>query len=138
MNRRHKPAEAGGARGIGGRVAAAALLVAVPALAEAPEGFQPFLGMKDQFELALPSGWSAFDQAAILTGKPGKTGPPVVFSSEPIDGQAMMSGDEQALQKVVGQLSSVEVGALAGFTLDRLPAKIISTLRLAVTPTLGK
>ncbi len=98
-------------------------LVATPVLAQEAGELEPYLGLKDQFELALPIGWSVFDQGAILSGKPGKTGPPVVFSSEPIDGKAMMSGDKDALEKVVRQLSHVEIGALAGFMMDRLPAK---------------
>lgn len=98
-------------------------VVVVPVLAQQPEGFEPYLGMRDQFALALPVGWSVYDQQEVLMGKRGKTGPPVVFSSEVIDGRAMMSGDQQALQKVLDQLGRVEIGLLAGFMLDRLPAK---------------
>jgi hypothetical protein len=98
-------------------------VVAAPVLAQQPEGFVPYVGMKDQFTLALPVGWSVYDQQEVLMGKRGKTGPPIVFSSEVIDGRAMMSGDKQALQKVLSQLSRIEVGLLAGFMLDRLPAR---------------
>jgi hypothetical protein len=98
-------------------------LVVVLVLAQQPEGFEPYLGMKDQFTLALPVGWSVYDQQEVLMGKRGKTGLPVVFSSEVIDGQAMKSGGQQALDKVLGQLTSVEIGLLESFTLDRLPAK---------------
>jgi hypothetical protein len=96
--------------------------VSIPSLAQEVEYLQPYSGMKDQFELALPTGWSVFDQGMVLTGKPSKTGP-VVFCSEPIDVKAMMSGDRRALEKVADQLASVETGSLAGFMLDRLPAK---------------
>ncbi|MBX3635132.1 MAG: hypothetical protein KF683_07060 [Rubrivivax sp.] len=84
---------------------------------------QPFLGMKDQFELSLPAGWSVFDQGLVLTGKPAKTGLPVVFAAEPIDGSAMMSGNREAVVKVADQLAGVETGRIAGFMLDRLPAR---------------
>jgi hypothetical protein len=83
----------------------------------------PYIGMKDQFTIALPVGWSVYDQLEVLTGKRGKTGPPVVFSSEAIDGRAMMSGDKQAALKVAEQLSGIETGRLSGFALDRLPAR---------------
>jgi hypothetical protein len=98
---------------------------ALPVLAQQPEaeGFVPYVGMKDQFTIALPVGWSVYDQQEVLTGKRGKTGPPVVFSSEVIDGRAMMSGDKQAALKVADQLSGIETGLLSGFALDRLPAR---------------
>ncbi len=98
------------------------VLTTAPALAQHPEGFEPYLGMQDQFVLALPAGWSVFDQQQALTGKRTKTGPPVVFSAEAIDGEAMKSGERGALQRVLAQLAGVEVGRLDGFLLDRLPA----------------
>jgi hypothetical protein len=98
-------------------------VVAVPVLAQQPEGFEPYIGMKDQFTLALPVGWSVYDQQEVLMGKRGKTGPPVVFSSEVIDGRALMSGDKQAALKVADQLSGIETGRLSGFALNRLPAR---------------
>jgi len=93
------------------------------------QGFEPFLGMKDQFEIALPAGWSVLDQGAgFRGGKPGKTGPPVVFSSELIDIQASMSmqpgaAQHAAAEKIAEQLGGVEVGEIAGFKLERLPAE---------------
>jgi len=98
-------------------------LVATPLQAQQPEGFEPYLGMKDQFEISLPVGWSVYDQGAVLSGKPSKTGLPIVFSSELIDGEAMKSGGGQAVEKVLKQLSGVEVGAISGFSLERVPAK---------------
>ncbi len=97
-------------------------LFTAPALAQEADAFEPYFGMKDQFALALPRGWGVYDQGAVLSGKSAKTGPPVVFSAELIDGQAMMSGDKEALQKVLDQLSRVESGALASFRLDRIAA----------------
>jgi hypothetical protein len=79
--------------------------------------------MKDQFVISLPAGWSVFDQQEVLTGKRAKTGPPVIFSAEEIDGRAMMSGDQQTIRKVMEQMAGVEVGRIAGFMLQRLPAK---------------
>ena len=79
--------------------------------------------MKDQFEIALPAGWSVYDQAPVVGAVPGKGGPPVVFSSEVIDGKAIASGDREALRKVLSQMSGVEVGSIPGFMLDRLPAR---------------
>ncbi len=102
------------------------LLVALmlqPAAAEEPEGFEPYQEMSDQFTLALPSGWSVYDQGKVLMGRKGKTGPPIIFSAEKIDGAAMLSGGEKALQKVMGQLVGVEIGEIPGFMLDRLEAK---------------
>jgi hypothetical protein len=97
--------------------------VAMPVLAQEAQELHPYFAMKDQFTIALPVGWSVYDQGMALSRKSGKTGPPIVFCSEAIDGKAMTSGDEEALQKVIRQLSGVEIGAIAGFTLDRLPAK---------------
>ena len=62
-------------------------LLSGPLWAQAPAGFELYLGMKDQFEIALPAGWSVYDQGAVVGAVPGG-GPPVVFfSSEVIDGK---------------------------------------------------
>lgn len=98
-------------------------LVALPAVAQDAAELQPWSGLKGQFEIALPPGWSVFDQMTALGGKPGKTGPPIVFASRAIDGKAMMSGDQKALQKFVEQMSGVELGSIPGFILDRQPAR---------------
>jgi|GEM_PF-6112493 len=98
-------------------------VVAMPVLAQQLEGIEIYVGMKDQFTIALPAGWSVYDQQEVLTGKRGKTGLPIVFSAEVIDGRAMMSGDKQAALKVADQLSGIETGRLPGFALDRLPAR---------------
>jgi hypothetical protein len=84
------------ARGVNGVSMFLLLLLVSSALpAQQLEGFETYGGMKDQFEIALPVGWSVYDQTVVLTGKPAKTGPPVVFASELIDGKAMMSGDQE-------------------------------------------
>jgi hypothetical protein len=53
---------------------------------------------------------------------PSKTGLPIVFSSETIDGRAMMSGEQDAARKVAQQFVGIESGQLPGFVLDRLDA----------------
>ena len=98
------------------------LVVTSPVVAQPPKGFAAYEGLKEQFVLSLPLGWSVFNQQEILTGNAGKVGP-VVFCSETIDAKAMLSGDEKALEKVMNQLVRAEVGMIAGFMLDRLPAK---------------
>ena len=97
--------------------------VAPSALAEEAGDLQPYTGMKDQFEISLPAGWSVFDQGAAMGGKSAKTGLPIIFSSVSIDSKAMLSGDQQALRKVEEQMVGIELGGIPGFMLDRLPAQ---------------
>lgn len=97
-------------------------LLAGPLWAQPPAGFEAYLGMKDQFDRVadrlerLRSGFGCRRGAR-------KGGPPVVFSSEVIDGKAMAAGDREALRKVLSQMAGVEVGSIPGFMLDRLPAR---------------
>ncbi len=92
-------------------------------VAQETEEFEPYVGMRNQFVVALPSGWSVFDQGAVLSGKASETGPPVVFSATQIDAQALKSGAKESVEKVAQQLAYVEVGRIAGFIMERLPAK---------------
>jgi hypothetical protein len=98
-------------------------VVAIPVVAQEPVELQPYLGMKAQFEISLPAGWSVLDQGMVLTGKSSRTGLPIVFSAELIDGKAMMSGNKEMVLKVADQLADVEVGRIPGFVVERLPAK---------------
>lgn len=96
-------------------------LVTDAASARIPEGFVLFDGMKDQFQLALPAGWSALDQGEMMTGKKEKTGMPVIFSAEAID--LKPTKDQEALTKMVDQITRLQEGVMPGFVLDRLAAK---------------
>src|SRR6185295_13929636 len=40
----------------------------------APEGFVRYEGLKDQFTIALPEGWTAYDQERLLKGTSGRFG----------------------------------------------------------------
>ncbi len=105
--------------------AAASLLLLVVTLrvfADPPEGFAVYEGLKEQFVLSLPAGWSVFNQYELLTGGPGELGT-VAFCSEVIDGKAMMSGDGEAARKVANQFVRLEIGLIPGFLLDRIPAR---------------
>ena len=74
-------------------------------------------GLKEQFTIALPEGWTVYDQTAALTGKPSTTGM-VFFTAEPLlaPGQKVipLSGAEA--------LAKVERGDVPAFFVDRGPA----------------
>jgi hypothetical protein len=43
--------------------------VAVPAPLQEP--LVPFEGLKEQFTISLPAGWTVYNQTEVLSGKPG-------------------------------------------------------------------
>lgn len=109
-------------------VACSLLLLActVPGSAGVPEGFETYEGLKEQFVLSLPVGWSVYNQVEALTGSPGETGT-VAFSAETLDSkaipEAMKSGDQERINKLMEQLARLEIGEAQGFFLERLTAK---------------
>lgn len=50
-------------------------VIATPVLGGQPEGFETYLGMKDQFTLALPEGWSVYDQGLVMESRPRQDRP---------------------------------------------------------------
>ena len=80
-----------------------------------PEGFVLFEGMKDQFTIALPEGWMAYDQDRLVKGAPGRFGLVYFLPSEVLGAET-------------GKLASAEVirgmdtGETASFFLQRQPA----------------
>ena len=79
-----------------------------------PDGYEAFDGLKDQFTIALPAGWSAFNQTQSLSGKSGSLGV-VVFSAQAVTKEGETTADPSVL-------SRVDTGDLASFFVDRQPA----------------
>lgn len=73
-----------------------------------------FDGLKDQFTIVLPEGWTVYDQTAAFTGKPSPYGM-VYFSAEP-----MLSPGEK--MPTLEALRSVDRGDVPSFFVDRHPA----------------
>ena len=83
-----------------------------------PESFVPYLGLKDQFTIAIPADWMAYDQSQVLKGAPGRFGmvfflPSKQFSSEAGGEQALMSAEV---------LLKVDKGDIPSFFVERQPA----------------
>lgn len=82
--------------------------------AQVPDGFVLYEGHKAEFTIALPQGWTVYDQGAMLTGKPSPVGMLIFTSSSP-------KGLEiEAQLKLVGKM---DTGELPSFFVDRNPAK---------------
>ncbi len=84
------------------------------AMVASGKGVVRFEGLKGQFTIELPQGWSAYDQRKAITGKKGPTGM-VIFSPVNI---AEMGSDDQAKT-----LAKWDTGELPSFFLDRHPKK---------------
>jgi hypothetical protein len=50
-------------------------------------------GIRDQFEIVLPEGWSSYDQTEAVTGKPAALGM-VIFSAEPLAKEGAATPDK--------------------------------------------
>ena len=71
-------------------------------------------GIRDQFVIALPDGWSVYDQNEALSGKPSTVGM-VFFSTQPVTKPGAATADVELLAKV-------DSGELASFFVERVPA----------------
>jgi hypothetical protein len=71
-------------------------------------------GIQDQIAIALPDGWSVYDQTEAVTGKPSALGI-VIFSALPLTKEGGKTPDVETLARV-------DTGELASFFVDRKKA----------------
>lgn len=83
-------------------------------LAGATEELAPFEGLKEQFTIALPSGWTAYDQSEAVSGERKPFGL-VLFSAQPLTKPGEKTADAELLAKA-------DVGEIPSFFVDRQPA----------------
>jgi hypothetical protein len=81
---------------------------------DAPDGYPVFDGLKDQFTIALPAGWSAYDQTQALGGKAGLRGT-IVFSAERLTKEGETLADPAVMARA-------DTGDLPSFFVDRKSA----------------
>ena len=94
-----------------------AILVALNAgipSADATEDLVPFEGLKEQFTIALPSGWAVYNQSEALSGERSALGV-VSFSAQPLTRSGEKVADAELLAKA-------DVGDIPSFFVDRQPA----------------
>ncbi len=81
---------------------------------DAPDGYEAYDGLKDQFTIALPAGWSVYDQTQALSGKASPHGV-IFFSAELLTKAGETLAD-------LGAMSRADTGDLPSFFVDRKPA----------------
>lgn len=81
-------------------------------VAQMPENFKAYDGLKEQFLIDLPEGWVAYDQTKVLMGKSSPYGV-VVFSQ--IDFSAMET------EKQLESMGKIDKGEIPSFFVDRHP-----------------
>lgn len=96
------------------RLAAGLFLSSAATFPAIPEGYETYEGHKDQFTIALPVGWTTYDQEASLTDRRSSIGV-VVFSARPVTEEGQTTADENLL-------SQVDTGEMPSFFVDRQPA----------------
>jgi len=79
-----------------------------------PEGYEAYDGLKDQFTIALPAGWSAYNQKQALSGRSSTLGV-VLFSAQAVTKEGEKTADPNVL-------SRADTGDLNSFFVDRQPA----------------
>ena len=84
------------------------------AQAQVPDGFVLHEGHKAEFTIALPQGWTVYDQGARLTGTPSPVGMLVFTSSSP---------EGLEIQAQLQVLAKMDTGEAPSFFVDRSPAK---------------
>lgn len=85
----------------------------IPA-AYAAEDLVSFEGLKEQFTISLPAGWSAYNQSEAMTGEGRQLGV-VFFSAQPLTKAGEKAADAELLAKA-------DTGEIATFFVDRQPA----------------
>ena len=78
--------------------------------AQLPDGFTLYEGHKTEFTIALPEGWTVYDQGALMSGKASTTGMLLFTSTDP----STLPVDKQV--QLMGQIDSGEAPA---FFVDR-------------------
>lgn len=71
---------------------------------QVPAGYQTYDSLASEFTIALPQGWSAFDQAAALGARTPAPFSMVIFSSVP-----MVQADPQQAVEVLGRVATGEI-----------------------------
>jgi len=89
------------------------LYVTMP-LADAAEDLVPFEGLKEQFSIALPGGWTVYNQSEAISGEQGPFGV-VFFSAQPLTKPGEKTADIELLAKA-------DLGEIPSFFVDRQPA----------------
>lgn len=81
-----------------------------------PEGFVLYEGLKDQFTIALPEGWTAYDQGRLVKGTSGRFGLVSFLESKSsnIDTGTLLSAENAG---------RIDTGATASFFVQRQPAE---------------
>jgi hypothetical protein len=82
--------------------------------AQVPDGFTLDESHKAEFTIALPQGWTIYDQGAVMTGKPSAAGM-LIFSATDIHSLPV---DKQL--EIMGQ---IDTGEAPAFFVDRQKAK---------------
>lgn len=82
--------------------------------AQVPDGFVLYEGHKAEFTIALPQGWTVYDQLEAITGKPSPLGMLIFTSSSP---KAL------AIEQQLEVMGKMDRGELPSFFVDRAPAK---------------
>ena len=89
------------------------LNAAIP-LADAAEDFAPFEGFKEQFTVALPSGWHVYNQSEAISRKQSPFGV-VFFSAQPLTKPGEKTAD-------IELLATADTGEIATSFVNRQPA----------------
>lgn len=82
-----------------------------------PEGFVLYDGMKEQFTIALPQGWMAYDQSQALKGAPGRFGMVFFLASKDFTSETSTGP-----YMPVGVMRKVDSGEFSSFFLQRQAA----------------
>ena len=95
-----------------------AMLISLSAIgrahAQVPDGFVLYEGHKAEFTIALPQGWTVYDQMAALGGKPSPVGMLIFTSSSP---------EKLEIEQQLKVMGKMDTGELPSFFVDRTPAK---------------
>ncbi|PYT33590.1 MAG: hypothetical protein DMF52_15320 [Acidobacteria bacterium] len=95
-------------------IAIAIVLNATMPLADAAEDLVQFEGLKEQFTVALPSGWNVYNQSEAVSGEPSPFGV-VFFSAQRLTKPGEKTADIELLAKA-------DTGEIPTFFVDRQPA----------------
>jgi hypothetical protein len=85
-----------------------------PAAENSPEGFVPYEGLKEQFTIALPQGWTAYDQSRALKGAPGRYGMVFFLASKDLTSDTA-AGPSMPVEVMV----KVDTGEVPSFFVQR-------------------
>ena len=81
--------------------------------AQLPDGFTLYEGHKSQFTIALPEGWTVYDQGALMSGKASATGMLIFTSTNP---------STLPVDKQIQLIAQIDTGEAPAFFVDRQKA----------------